>query len=397
MLVPRKKCVGCGLCSIVCPFGSIKMVKDQWGFFYPVIDSEKCKNCGICSNKCPQSKDNADALNSLKSGIECYVAVHKQTDVVLNSSSGGVISAIVEEFSKKKNSWLCAATFDSSFRVYHELIKLDKYNVNFRKSKYIQSCSFDCLKLIKEKLDLGENVLFVGTPCQVSALKDYVPNSNNLFVIDILCTGVGSPILLEKHINFLQRKRNKRIISYDMRAKQKRKDGTWDVMGCKIGYEDGTYEKNSIYKRMFKETFYKHFSLRPSCYSCRYKCKDRVGDITVGDWWKDISLIGIENKGASAVIINSERGRKIFNGIKNMIYFFPVEYDLIVEQQPALRQIEMEHKSIQAETDRQLLNFMMRNAIPEPIELIKIAIKAVLPKKLEDKIVKALRKECTRS
>mgnify|MGYP000854523199 CR=1 FL=1 len=46
-VVDAGKCVGCGVCSMYCPTGSIRKGKPA------EIDYEYCKGCGICPSVCP--------------------------------------------------------------------------------------------------------------------------------------------------------------------------------------------------------------------------------------------------------------------------------------------------------------------------------------------------------
>ena len=67
--------------------------------------------------------------------------------------------------------------------------------------------------------------------------------------------------------------------------------------------------------------FLQGMTYRESCYHCPYSCLERAGDITIGDFW------GIEHvdaklnnaRGVSAVIINTDKGKKVFDKIQNVL------------------------------------------------------------------------------
>lgn len=62
--------------------------------------------------------------------------------------------------------------------------------------------------------------------------------------------------------------------------------------------------------------------LRPSCEHCKYACVNREGDITLADFWGYRSFnykTRNKEKGISCCIINSDKGMKAFNEIKNQL------------------------------------------------------------------------------
>ena len=81
-------------------------------------------------------------------------------------------------------------------------------------------------------------------------------------------------------------------------------------------FENGKFTSS----RVFKELFYGHTILRPSCYECPYKSVMHPGDITIADYW------GIEkaapefddNKGVSLVLVNNEAGERDFEKVKEI-------------------------------------------------------------------------------
>ena len=60
-----EKCVGCGMCTAVCPHGVIAM-NDRHA---RIVDRDACMECGACARNCP-----TEAL-SVEAGVGCATAV----------------------------------------------------------------------------------------------------------------------------------------------------------------------------------------------------------------------------------------------------------------------------------------------------------------------------------
>lgn len=60
-----EKCIGCGLCAVVCPHG-VLAVDDRKA---AILDRDACIECGACAGNCP-----VEALK-VKAGVGCASAI----------------------------------------------------------------------------------------------------------------------------------------------------------------------------------------------------------------------------------------------------------------------------------------------------------------------------------
>lgn len=61
----EKKCMGCGMCLLVCPHAVLSLTNGA----AEIVNRDACMECGACSRNCP-----AEAL-SVQSGVGCAAAV----------------------------------------------------------------------------------------------------------------------------------------------------------------------------------------------------------------------------------------------------------------------------------------------------------------------------------
>lgn len=89
---------------------------------------------------------------------------------------------------------------------------------------------------------------------------------------------------------------------------------------------------------MFTYLFYQHVMFRHSCGKCHFCNTKRPSDITIADFWgweKTDSNINKDDKGVSLVLVNTEKGRRLFEAIKNDLNVIPAELENCM--QPNLR------------------------------------------------------------
>lgn len=315
------KCSGCMACFNCCPFDAITIIEMSDGFKIPNINRKKCMQCGLCEKVC----NSMDAMKNDKCilGYAAYI----QNDVIRNnSSSGGIFTAIALEIIKE-NGIVFGASFDENFGVKHTSCEKVEDLSKLRGAKYVQSNIDKTFQSVKKELDKERMVYFTGTPCQVAGLKSYLGKEyKNLICSDLICHGVPSPKVWKK---YLSDKIHEDIMCISFRNK---KYG-WTNYSLAVQ----TYNKEYMFNgdnNTYMKGFIDNYFLRKSCYNCRFKGLDRTGDITLADFWglQDIiTAFDIENKGTSLILINSKKGKEVFEMIQDEIVFQEIDIEKAID------------------------------------------------------------------
>lgn len=317
-------CCGCTACASICAHDAIAMVPDALGFLYPKVDKGKCVECGLCEKVCAFNNHYDTSLNLNKPSA--YAARHKDMNEVETSRSGAAFIAI-SDYILEQGGVVYGAGYTDHFRVTHKRATTKKERDEFKGSKYVQSDMTGVFRQVKKDLLDGLIVLFSGTPCQTSGLNSYVGKRlrEKLFLVDIVCHGVPGPYMWRDYIAYLEKKQGAPIVWVNFRDKQK------------YGWADHqeTFKfKNGGGKMSFTDLFYKHVMFRKSCGKCHFTNTVRPSDITIADFWgweKIDPNFNADDKGCSLVLVNTEKGRQLFNAVKDRMNIIPAELDCCLQ------------------------------------------------------------------
>ena len=87
-------------------------------------------------------------------------------------------------------------------------------------------------------------------------------------------------------------------------------------------------------------SFIKTLSLRENCYNCKYANKNRISDITIGDFWglnSESRFYSDKEKGVSVIIISTNKGAAFLKGCKIYIELEERNYEEAIKGNSQLR------------------------------------------------------------
>ncbi len=330
MLATKEQCTAC---AAVCPRGCITMAADAYGFPYPVVDGDSCIGCGLCETVCPvlspQKCVHSPAAYAAQSRDEC---------LRWESSSGGVFSELARAVLAQGGA-VFGAAYDETFQVVHRCVEREADLAALRGAKYAQSHLGTTFAQVQQRLKTGQTVLFSGTPCQVTGLRAFLRQDYpNLITVDFVCHGVPAPLAWREYVTYRtgRDRGGKAPQAINLRSKV---SGWSRYRYCNVfSYPDGTCHAQQSSQSLFMKLFVEDFINRESCACCPCKGYSRVSDFTLGDFWGiwDILPELDDDKGTSLVLVQSEKGQRLWGQISPGLTLCPVTLEQASAQNPSL-------------------------------------------------------------
>lgn len=327
-----KDCTACNACINICPKDCISYEMDFTGTKYAIINKNKCILCNLCKKVCPQ-------LNYVEDNFpkHCYAAWSHNIEIRKKSASGGIATELYKMFEAEEGLFSGVKLTDSFSAEYQLADKLDVIK-DYQNSKYVYSDTKMIYQSIGNLLKQGKRILFIGLPCHVAAIKQYVKIKkivdDKLFTVDLICHGVTPSEFLKEHIAYIEKSYNEKATKLYFRDP----DNHTYTYTFSLQNEKGTFYRRKVHRNdMYQIGYHYGITYRSNCYKCRYAQPKRVGDITLADFGYVGTYASCEydNKNVSCILINTEKGKRLIEDLNKTGNIF-------VEERPMEEEIETE-------------------------------------------------------
>lgn len=314
----------------------------------------------------------------MNKSIKIYGCYNKNDLARKKSSSGGVFYALAKNVIES-GGIVFGASYDENYEVIHSHCKSMEHLSSFMGSKYTQSSMGSSYKQVKEYLDKCYNVLFSGTPCQISGLKLFLDKDyDNLLTIDFICHGVPSRKIWREYKNKIAGKQKIKNVYFRDKIKG------WRNFSLTIELQNGKIYRKGKNKDPYLLGFLSNLYLRPSCYRCLFKGTYRESDITMGDFWSaDKNLLyKDDDKGLSVILIQTNQGQKLFREIKD---------ELIIVAKPDVEFIKMTNSALIESVTKSDKRQMFYDSYQKGF---RQTIVSLTESSIQKKIIRKIKKHC---
>ncbi|MBO5468872.1 MAG: Coenzyme F420 hydrogenase/dehydrogenase, beta subunit C-terminal domain [Lachnospiraceae bacterium] len=310
------QCVGCMACVDMCPKSAIS-IADTRQAYNAIINDDLCVNCGICTNVCQNNRK--ITLNHPQSWYQGWI---DDESLRKKSSSGGAARAISQQFISEGGVVVSCCFRNGVFGF--ETVENTEDLGKFTGSKYVKSNPSGVYKKVQKLLKEGKQVLFIGLPCQVGALKTVIGENESLYTVDLICHGTPSPILLKDYLA------SQKIDLSEVRSISFRYKDVFGLEQNRIPLSQPGSCDNYLL------AFLCGLDYTDNCYECKYAGINRGSDITIGDSWKSDLSAEEQHRGISIMLCQTKKGEQL---LKNSgMILFPVDLEHAISVNDQLRE-----------------------------------------------------------
>lgn len=292
-------CVGCGLCSLVCPSQAIQIVYGRYKEFRPLIEERKCDGCGLCNKYCPVIRENlegiAKKITSSSDGMmfgldssQSFVGFDKNQEGRKGSASGGVVTGVLQHLliNGDIEEVIHAEAVNAVTGAVHYKVCVSKSITEChqrRSSFYGPLCYYDAMSQYKDK---AAKIAITGVPCVLRGLKKLFTkhprfNKNKVTLLALSCSHNVSGQFVDHLADSFNIDPSQPYIAL-LRDKQNISDAN-NFNTC-FKYDNHVPDRRNRYSTLFTPLW------RSYCFSleaCHY-CPDFWGaeaDVSVKDAW----------------------------------------------------------------------------------------------------------------
>lgn len=316
------QCTSCQMCAAVCPTGAISIDLDKNGFYRPTVNPEECVDCSLCTTICYKFDNNVQETNSLDDET-IYGASAIDKSIVKETTSGGIADILARKLISR--GYKCIGVcYDTDRAVaYHKVAETEQDVIGFRGSKYIQSYTFSAFKQMVSEVNKYKFAIF-GLPCQIYAIHRFLAKRRcreDHILIDLYCHGTPSLRIWQKYNDEIKHLIQK--YSFD-KVNFRSKIKGWGNFNVVMEVDNITAFISNNKKNEFYSLFFSDVVLNDSCYECKLRSTLRYTDIRLGDFWGKEYVNN--HQGVSAVSIVTEKGKALFDSIKDEIIYEEHKY-----------------------------------------------------------------------
>lgn len=319
----KEECCGCGACAEICQVHAIRMIRDKEGFAYPYADSSVCVHCGRCQKVCPVKDHSPEKCRNRYLGAQA-----KNEKVRYDSSSGGVFP-VLAGYVLRQQGVVYGAGYNSHMEVLHQAADDLEQLERIKRTKYVQSNMQNVFHDTQRHLKENRWVLFAGTPCQARALRLFLHREyDKLVVVDLVCYGVPSPGIWDDYVKYLEKKHHGKMTDFSFRDKRGRDHGHSYAYVI-----NGMEYTGPLFRDRFCTMYFQNYTLRPSCYHCKFCTVDRDSDLTVGDFWgiEKVRPDMDDGMGTSMVILHTDKAEMVWDQVQEELNWFRCEKEDLMQ------------------------------------------------------------------